>query len=371
MLPVTRANLEHICCVCLLDIRPSRFTQKVYDVKEEKNISKILKLTAHITILKNPINQKYIYDYCRKICEICFVKTQYSFFFREKIVASTATLKELLESNDLNNQDVERLQYFCRICLNRQTSKDVKNLKMIHLNWLKNCSGIRYTSIIDTEAFRIKEGTNINEIATINDAQFPQQLCQICLKKLQNVEEFRKLATQSFEYMISIMGDASGPDDELVSQEVKQFKKNIVWNKVPEAQSIFVKVNNIKQDGAIMDIDKYDETLLDYSPETLHYKTDDHCNGLAPVVNTSDYLTTQKLDDFEDAMDLIDDLPNYSDNDRDEDFTINFNDDETGDESDDYSKKRECLRKSRIKSSKQVRDLCITWPDFFYPPSDF
>ncbi|XP_065365027.1 zinc finger protein 652-like [Calliphora vicina] len=363
MLPVTRAHLDHICCICLLDIRPAIFTQKVYDVKEEKNMSKILKVTAHITVLKNPMNQKYINDYCRKICEICFLKTQYSYFFREKIMASTAALKELLESDELNDEDIKRLQYFCRICLNRQNTKNnAKSLNMQHLNWLKDCSGIRYTSIIDTEKFRIKEGTNINEIAVINDTHFPQQLCQNCLKKLQNVEDFRKSATQTFEYMISVMGDASGPDDDLATQEIKQFRENVIWKEVPQTQPVAVNEISATQDCAIFQIEdvKYEEGYQEsFCTNSLQFEVHNTYTGVDPIADVIDYSnnTLQMNDDaFEDAMDFMEEFPHYSDADDDDDADLNLNfsiETVSSAEFSDNADKNKCLRKSRDKNSIQ------------------
>ncbi|KNC28975.1 hypothetical protein FF38_13794 [Lucilia cuprina] len=356
MLPVARANLDHICCICLLDVRPSMFTQKVYDVKEEKNMSKILKLTAHITILKNPMNQKYINEYCRKVCEICFLKTQYSYLFREKIMASTAAVKELLEGSELNDQDIERLQYFCRICLNRQKTKsNAKCLNMQHLKWIKDCSGIRFTSLIEMEKFRIKEGTNINEIAEINDAEFPHQLCANCLKKLTNVEEFRKSATQSFEYMISVMGDTSGPDEDLIIQGIKQFRENIIRKEVPQAQTVTVCETSTKQDSAILknDDDIKNEQQENFYTDVLQIQIQD----VETLTDSKDFSNTLQLkqeDAFEDVIDFPGDLPHYSDvGDDDADFTLDFDVNDAS--SDDYNDNddNKFFRNTRANTSKQ------------------
>ncbi|KAM7349228.1 uncharacterized protein ACRADG_008248 [Cochliomyia hominivorax] len=328
MLPVTRANLDHICCICLMDIRPSVFTQNVYDVKGEKNMSKVLKLTAHITVLKNPINQRYINDYCRKICEICYLKTQYSYSFREKIIASTASVKELLESGELDDLEVERLQYFCRICLNRQEIT-ATTLDQKHFQWLKNCSGIRFNSLVDMEKFRIKSGTNINEIAEIDDKYFPRHLCSNCLKKLQNVEEFRKSATQSFEYMISVMGDMNAPEFDLVTQHhIKNLKDSVIWKEELQAPTTAILQF---EDNNIHGFKEEESFSTDVVEVQIQQDIDDNVD---PIPNAIDFTDTSKLEEkrSENLEDLMEILSHYSDeneDDTDANFAVGFSDDDS------------------------------------------
>lgn len=368
MLPVTRANLDHICCICLSDIRPSVFTRTVYDVKKENNMTKMLKLSAHITILKNPMNQKFINDYCRKVCEICYVKVQFTYGFRQRIIASIASLKELIESGELNELDIERLQHFCRICLNRQDN-EMNNLKMEHLMWLKNCSGVRFTSLADNETFRLKEGTNINEIAVVDDQHFPRQLCKVCIKKLQNVEGFRQSATQSFEYMISLMGDISVPEDDLVMQRLKKVKENVGINELQQPQLVFLSENPTKLETISLqtkdnnvDENEQEDNLSSIVMEVE--ESNDNSTIVDPIdnsVNTPE-ATKQEDDNSINATDFVQVLPPHSDEELEEDddnvfgdvdFALDTSNDEISsvdcNENDVDYVKNICSRKTRAK----------------------
>lgn len=330
MLAVTRANLDHICCVCLLDIRSSVFTQQAYDVRKDPNISKNLKLTALITVLKNPINQKYITDYCRKVCETCLVKIQYSYSLREKIIASTTTLKELLQNNNLHEMDIEKLNFFCRICLNRQ--KDVKRLEIRHMNWLKNCTGIRFTSLIDNEVLRIKEGTNINEIAIVDDKHFPQHLCRCCLKKLKNVDDFRKSATQSFEYMITVMGDTINQEEHLVYPETPNEEHLELRSKIQSER--IAEFGNIKQE-------KQERSI-----PNLFQNQRLECD-IEPLINAEDFIQAENG-----TIQIVDCVSNYSHNSADQNVSgFGFSELEECGKSDDS------FRKEQRKNSEQVRTI--------------
>lgn len=414
MLPVTRANLDKICCICLVDIQESVFNQKVYDVKEEKNLSKLLKLTAHITVLKNPLNLKYINDYCRKVCEICYLKAQYSFHFREKILASTVALKDLLENGSISEEeDVEKLQHFCRICLNRQNDTGNNNGEMNnkYLKLIKDCCGIRFSKLRETETFRIKEGTNINELVVINDEQFPKQLCRMCFKKLLNVDEFRSLATHSFEYMVSVMGDDSDVQEELLAkQDIHLFKKDILWEKGPKTQKISVQENAAKCKTAFNENSIVKDNEIETNPypvEEIVFNFEAECTQIQETIlwnnqhqdslDSSEHSISEtkekpmnsqyQIDDFivsflsatdasttthlgKSAVDNNDDVNSAGndDDDRDHDF---FATDAEESSLTDYDDVMEDNNKTPPKQSKQVRELYLTWPDFFYPPSDF
>lgn len=376
MLPVTRANLDHICCICLSDIRPFVFTRTVYDVKQEKNMSRMLKLSAHITILKNPMNQKYINDYCRKICEICFVKVEFTYGFRQRIISSTASLKELIESGELNDLDIERLQYFCRICLNRQESiaNDANSLKNEHLMWLKNCTGIRFTSLIDNDKFRLKEGTNINEIAVIDDKHFPRQLCKVCFKKLQNVEGFRQSATQSFEYMISLMGDVSIPEDDLLMQRLEKAKENKFGNELlQQSQLVFLNEEPVNSETTILqtgdnknEVGEH-EKEENFSPDVMEVEeSHDGSTNVDPIKNITNSPNAVKHEDNSmNVTDFMEVLRNQSDEEQEDyddnsggdlDFALDSSNDEvsSSDHNEPEIAKNTTTRKTRAKQ-KQVR----------------
>lgn len=409
MLPVTRANLDKICCICLVDIDESVFTKKVYDVKEEKNLSKLLKLTAHIAVLRNPLNLKYINDYCRKVCEICFLKAQYAFHFREKILASTVALKDLLENGSIcKEEDLKKLHHFCRICLNRQKDTGNNNCKMNnkYLKMMKDCCGIRFSTLRETEAFRIKEGTNINELVVICDEKFPKQLCRICLKKLLNVDEFRTLATHSFEYMFSVMGDESDiPEGFLVKQDIQLFKKAIKWEKRPQAQKISIRENaskcerafcaNINNNEIATDLHPVEEIILNFETactpmqesiieNSQHQETLDSSERSISETKEKPLNSQYQIDDFlmsflsatdasatqlnNNVIDKDDDMNSVgNDDDRDQDFVAADTEESSLTDYDDMAGDN---NKCPPNNSKQVRELYLTWPDFFYPPSD-
>ena len=224
MLPITRVNLNNICCTCLIDVRRTRFAKdKVHIINKDPNLLKVLQATAYVTVLKDTKNLKFIDDYSQKLCQRCFSKAQYSYHFLEIIRKSTSRLKDLLVS-DLNNTgtDVKRLKYCCRICLtrqrgeNHQRNEDYKK----YLKWLQDFSGI-------------EDDEHLN-----NNKQFPKQLCGICLKKIQTAEIYLLLSTFAFEYI------ASEIDKECKSENVS---KDISDNKLPQKELMIVDKSSATQ----------------------------------------------------------------------------------------------------------------------------
>ncbi|TMW51231.1 hypothetical protein DOY81_003708 [Sarcophaga bullata] len=234
MLPITRVNLDNICCTCLVDVRPTNLSIKnVYIVNEDTNLLKVLQATAYVTVLKYPQNLKFIYNYSRKLCQKCFWKAQDSYQFLEKIVKSTARLKDLLV-NDLNKtgKDVKKLRNCCRICLNRQRGQRYEDNKK-YLKWLQDFSGME------------------DEEQLYKNKHFPTQLCSICLENLHDVEIFLLLSTFSFEYIASeIDKDCESQDGskDIGYNELSQ-KDLMVVNESSPLQNLNKGVQEEQKDG--------------------------------------------------------------------------------------------------------------------------
>lgn len=219
MLPVTRANLEYICCICMVDVRPKAYQGTAYDLSTNNELFRKLKLTSHISVLQNPRNVIMLKEYCKKVCTLCRNKITFAYEVRDKILAGCIVLKETIESEELDELMSSRLKYLCRICLCLQKTSSEVRLTAEIVKCIKDCTGLRYSSYRESELIRLKEGTNLTEILDINDNGFPCQICKSCYRKLVNMDELRKQALAAFADMQTMCGviDRLPPSMQMVS----------------------------------------------------------------------------------------------------------------------------------------------------------
>lgn len=199
--------MAYICCICMQDIRSKMYKEQSYDLSTENALLKQLKLTSHISVLKNPRNISQIKEYCRKLCKLCYNKVHFAYEIRERILTSSIVLKEIVENDEMEQVIIDRLKWFCRMCLRRQDTTDQVPINSEIISIIKDCTGLRYSSYRETAMFRLKEGTNITELLEIDDRKFPKQLCKFCYKRLCNMNELRIQATTAYSDMFNIIGE--------------------------------------------------------------------------------------------------------------------------------------------------------------------
>ena len=189
MLPITRVNLNNICCTCLMDVRRTKFTKdKVHVINKDPNLLKMLQETAYATVLKDIKNLKFTGDYSQKLCQRCFSKAKDSYHLLEKVRQSSARLKDLLLSDlDTSGTEMKKLKNCCRICLIRQRGQKYHRREKYkkYLKWLQDFGGIE------------------DEEQLTNNKPFPKQLCITCMKKIYIAEKYLLLSTFAFEYIAS------------------------------------------------------------------------------------------------------------------------------------------------------------------------